>query len=334
VRPTRRILLALASLALVTALGTIGYVLVEGWSFLDALYMTVTTLATVGYREVAPLSSAGQIYTMVLIVTGVGTTLYLLTSIAEIVLEGRLRDFFQGTVMQRSIDRLQGHVIVCGYGRFGRVVVEELRRRATEIVVIDVDASLQAELGEAGIPFVAGSAASDVNLDRAGIRRARALVVGTPSDSDNVFITLSARELNPRIQIHARGESEPALRRLRQAGADQVTSPYHLGGVRTAASIVQPSVVEFLELSAARTEREVIDLEEIRIGAGSPLCGRALGDLERENPRLRIVALKRASEPMRIAPDTDAVVASGDHVVVIGERAILQKLSQLAQAEP
>jgi voltage-gated potassium channel len=330
-KPLRRLAIAVLSLAAVTAIGTLGFVWIEGWPWFDALYMTVTTITTVGYREVGPLSTAGRAFVIALIGLGVGTTLYLLTALAAMVLEGQLRAAFQRNAMQRRIDALGSHVLVCGYGRYGRVVVEELLHARADLVVVEVDPALDSELAQSGVPYLIGSAVHDEVLERAGIRRARALVIATSSDSDNVFITLSARELAPEILIHARGESEEALRRLRRAGANFVTSPYRMGGLRTAASILRPSVVDFLELAEPR-RGEAIDLEEIRVAPGSPLCGRDVASLEAATPRLLVVALKRGEEAIRIAPDKATCLADGDHVVVIGERSHLDQLARRAEA--
>ena len=331
--PLRRLALAVVGLAAVTAIGTLGFVWIEGWPWFDALYMTVTTITTVGYREVGPLSTGGRVFVIALIAMGVGTTLYLLTALAALVLEGQLRAVFLRNAMQRSIDALDSHVIVCGHGRYGRVVVEELVHAGAVLVVIEVNPALDSELAQTRVPYLIGSAVHDDVLERAGIRRARAIVIATSSESDNVFITLSARELAPGILIHARGESEAALRRLRRAGANFVTSPYRMGGLRTAASILRPSVVDFLELSQPR-RGEAVDLEEIRVAPGSLLCGRDVASVEAATPRLLIVALKRGEEPIRIAPDKSTRLADGDHVVVIGEREHLDQLARRAQPEP
>jgi voltage-gated potassium channel len=328
--PTRRIAFAAAALGVLVAAGTAGYALIEGWPLLDALYMTVTTLATVGYREVHPLSRAGLVFTMALILFGVGAALYLLTQIGELIVDGRLRAGLRRRSMERSIGKLEGHIVVCGYGRFGRVVVDELRRAGEAVVVVDLAPELEEELGAAGIPFVMGTAASDDTLVRAGVPRARAIVVATSSDADNVFVTLAARELSPSIRIYARGESDAAARRLERAGACSVTSPFRIGGQRVAASILRPAVVDFLELGRPHQGGEV-DLEELRIAAHSALAGRDVQALEESAPGVRVVAVKRAGEDMLLAPSIGTPLRAGDHVVVIGARAPLLGLAELAQ---
>ena len=326
----RSILLPFAILAALTAAGTLGYVVIERASFMDALFMTVTTLSTVGYGEIIRLSPAGRLFTMLLIVTGVGTALYLLTAIAEQVVEGRFRDLFGRNAMQRRIEQLEGHVVVCGFGRLGRVVAEQVAERQVPLVIVDANPALEPDLVRLGMPYIIGSALSDDVLERAGIRRARALVAATASDPDNVFITLSAREKNPGIVIHARGESDGGLRRLRLAGADQAISAYQSGGMRIAASILRPSVVDFLEISL-ESRGEEVDLEQVRVGAGGGIVGRAIESVEKDLPRLRIVALKRGTDPIRMVPEPATLVADGDHLVVIGERRSLEALAQLAQ---
>lgn len=328
----RRLFVALAVLAGMNVLGALGYMVVEGWSFSDALFMTVTTLATVGYGEVRPLSGAGRWYTIALIVAGVGTTLYVLAVIAELVLEGSLRSVFQRRAMQRRIDALQGHIVVCGFGRFGRVVVEELTQAGESLVVVDKDPARHEELEQTGIPCLLGNATTDDVLERAGIRRARAIVIATSSDAENTFVTLTARELNPALEIHARGETEVAVRRLRRAGADHVTAVYLTAGQRAAASILQPTVVDVLELARPR-QGAPVDLEEIRVVAGSPLVGRGLAAVETAVPGVRVVALKRAGERVRVVPEPGTAVGEEDHLVVIGDRGSLQRLAALASAE-
>ena len=330
VTPIRRFAFAVLGLLSVTTAGTAGYMVIEDASLLDALYMTIITVTTVGYGEVFPLSRGGRIFTMLLLVMGVGATLYLLTVLAELVIEGRLREFWNRTAMQNRIDQLSDHVIICGYGRFGYAVVGELVEQKVKVVVIDSDPTKEALLVQKNLPYMIASALSDETLESAGIGRARAVVVGTPSDPDNVFITLSAREKNPSIAIHARCESEPGLRRLRLAGATQVVSAYHMGGMRIAASILRPSVVDFLDISAPGRGEE-IDLEQIKVPALSALSGRDIREIETLHARLRVVALKRGEEPIRLIPEATTKVTPGDHLVVIGDRGALRELADFTE---
>ncbi|HYL60048.1 MAG TPA: potassium channel protein [Candidatus Acidoferrales bacterium] len=326
--PARRFMIAVAGIVLLLAVGTAGYMAIEGMSLLDALFMSVITISTVGFEEVQPLGPSGKVFTIVLIVTGVGTAFYLLAVAAELLIEGQLREFIGSSTMQRKIHQLEGHVIVCGFGRFGRVVTEELLRHRVEVVVIDPDATLEAELAKIGALHVTASALDDAVLEDAGIRAARAIVVVTGSDADNVYIALSAREKNPALKIHARGETEAGLRRLRLAGADQVVSAYQRGGMRIAATILRPAVVDFLEL-ATPGHGDEIDLEEIEVEPQSHVVGKSIEAIERDTAKLRIVALKRGDDPISIIPPGEVVVAAGDHLVAIGDRASLKRLAEI-----
>ncbi len=289
--------------------------------------MTVTTLTTVGYGEIRPLSSGGRVFTLALIGGGVGVALYTVSVLATFVIEGRLRELLARGALLRSLERLADHVIVCGYGRFGQVVVAELSRSGVGIAIVEADPARESDLVRAGLPHVIGDATSDDVLARVGIERARAIVAGTSSDADNVFIALAARERNARIRIHARGESASAGRRLLQAGAHQVVSAYQMGGMRMAASILRPAVVDFLELSTPG--QKPVDVEEIALAAGSVLVGLSVADVEARVPRVRIVAQRRA-DSTQIVPDRDAQVVAGDLLIAIGDRAALDELALLA----
>jgi voltage-gated potassium channel len=325
-KPMQRFTIALAALAAISAIGIAGFRVLEGLPFADAAYLTIMTLTTVGYGDVAPQTTAGRFFTMGLILAGLGNVLYLVSVAAELVIEGHLRDLLGRNVMQRSVNAMKDHVIVCGYGRFGRVVADELRKNECSLVVIDADPAREDELKRAGVPYVIGSALHDDVLEQAGIGRARAIVIATPSDPDNVFMTLSIREKNQTIRIHARGESEAGLRRLQLAGANQTLAAYQSGGLRMAASILRPSVVDFLELSLPGHEQPDVALEEVRVGGNSSLVGRSIADIEAACARLRVVALRRGNEDLRVVPDTGTTVAANDLLIVIGAVQNLRRL--------
>jgi len=331
VSPAQRAAQAIAGLAVILVIGTTGYVLIADYPLLDAVYMTVTTMATVGYGEIRPLGPAGRIFTMVLIVGSVGIALYLLGQLAQTLVETGLRAVLQRRAMEHKIESLTGHVIVCGWGRLGRIVVEELARAGTPLAIIESDVSLEPELARSSHPFLLGSATKDELLLRAGILRARALVAATGSDADNVSITLSARELSPPIEIHARGESQAAVRRLVQAGATRAVSAHQLGGVRLASGVLRPSVVEFVEITHPRVGEQV-DLEEVRISPGSRSVGLSVRALEQSAPRLRVVGLKRGDARVELVPGEDVALAAGDLLVVIGARQSVERIAEIAAA--
>jgi len=232
----------------------------------------------------------------------------------------------------RRIERKQDHVIVAGFGRFGQAVVDELERAERKVVIVDPDESLNEEFAERGLAFVTASASSDEALLKAGIKGASAIVAATASEAENVFITLGARELNPDIFIHARCESDSGARRLRRAGANHLTAPFQMGGARAAASILRPSVVDFLEIVSPRRGPE-IDLEEIRVARGSSLAGKPVGELEGDQERFRVVALTHKGEEIIIVPNSATPIAEGDVLVTIGERNSLLALAERAEGD-
>jgi len=324
----RRLLIALAVITLLTAIGTCGYMLIEHMRFEDALFMTVITITTVGYGEVKPLDTAGSVFTIVLILTGVGTAYYMLAAVTDMVVGGQLRDLLGKSTMMRKIHHLRGHVIICGFGRFGRVVVDELRRHRTTLVVIENDPEKESILIQMGELYVLGSALEESTLEQAGITAASEIVIATASDPDNVFIALSARSKNPQIRIHARAESEIGLKHLELAGVDQAISSYHWSAMRIANAIARPSVVDFLDLLLPGLRPEEFGLEEVRVPEQSSITGRTIAALEHEGDRIRIVALKRGTEPMAFVPEPQTEVRPGDLFVAIGARPSLRRLAE------
>ena len=326
----RRIRLALGLLVGLTLVGTIGYSVLEGVPAIDALYMTVITLSTVGYGEVVPLSTGGRWFTIGLITLGVGAAFHAAGALAGFVLEGRLRDLLGRKSMQQTIDRLNDHIIVCGFGRLGRAVCERLD--PSSVVVVDIDESLQKAAEELGYFFMHGSALEEATLRCAGIDRARAIIASTGSDPDNVFISLSARELRPDIRIHASADTSAGVRRLKLSGASQVISPHQLAGERIANALLRPGVVEFLELSDPGSKAEV-DLEEIVLSAASSVEGIPIRDLHSLGLSVSIIAIKRDDEPIRMHPDPDFVLRGGDHLIAVGDRANLARLATASQPD-
>lgn len=329
----RRVGLGLVIVAVLTLAGSIGYMLIERMSFLDALYMTVITITTVGYEEVKPLDTAGRIFTMAIIFVGVGTAYYVFAAITEVVVSGQFKEFVGKNSMNRKIQHLEGHVILVGYGRFGRVVADELKTDSHTVVVIEINPELEADLVRSGLYHIIGSALDEAVLEAAGIGSASDIVVATASDPDNVFVSLSARGKNPAIRIHARAETEAGLRHLKLAGADRVISSYHYSAYRIAAAIARPSVVDFLTLILPGSGEDT-SLEEVRVPSNSPLIGTSIGSVERANTRLRIVGLKRGSDPISIIPDEQTIIDAGDLIVVIGARLSLQRLAESAVRSP
>jgi len=329
---TRRIYFAVALVTVLIIAGTVGYIVIEKMSPLDALYMTVITITTVGYNEVKPLDNAGRFFTMGLIMTGVGTAFYLLSAITETVVGGQLRELLGRSAMNHKIHKLENHVILCGYGRFGRIVAEELHRNGMIPVVIECDPTKEADLVRANELYIIGSALDEKILGQAGIESAADIVVATASDPDNVYISLSARSRKPRIRIHARAESEIGLKHLNLAGVDRAISSYQWSALRIANAIARPSVVDFLGLILPGRGDEEISIEEVTVPAGSHLSGKSIAEVERENDRVRVVALKRDSEPITLIPTPQTILASGDLLIAIGARANLRNLATILES--
>ncbi len=310
--------------------GTVGYMLVEGWSFFDSLYMCVITLTTVGYHEVHSLSTHGREFTMGLLLTGVFSLFYASTSAIRAVVGGELTGQFARNRMEKKLHALHDHIIVCGYGRMGHLVAHEFAQHSTPFVVIDREAGLlsdfQAEHGVA----LAGDATHDDTLRRAGIDRARTLVTLAASDADNLFITMSARLMSDRVFIVARAEDEGAEKKLLRAGANRVISPYVIGGQRMAQAVLRPSVVDFIEL-ATRSDYMALQIDETVIQQSSPLCGQALRDTGlRQELGLIVVAIKRTDGKMIFNPPPEATIMERDTLITLGPRDRLDQLRMRA----
>lgn len=315
---------------LLVAIGLFGYHWIEGWSLFDSLYMTVTTLTTVGFREVHELSRRGQVFTMFLALGGVFTLFYAASSIIGFIVGGEVVDLFGSRRMHRSLAELKNHMIVCGFGRMGRLVCHEFSSQGLPFVVVDKQADVFEHFEIPHGIALHGDAASDEILQRVGIDRARALVSVVASDADNLYITLSARLLNERIFLVARADDERSEQKLLRAGASRVVSPYVIGGHRVAQAVLRPTVVDFLEL-ATRTEHLELNIEETRLASTSRLVGTTLeqSPIRREHG-LIVVAIKQASGKMIFNPPADTTLTEGDILIMLGRRADLDHVAALA----
>jgi voltage-gated potassium channel len=312
------------------ALGTLGYQLIEGWSLFDSLYMTVITVSTVGFEETHPLSTNGRVFTLFLVLGGVFTLLYAATELIRAIISGEVQAVLGRQRMERSLAGLKNHLIVCGYGRMGRLVCKEFSAQELPFVVIEKDEEHLASFQVAHGLALHGDATVDEVLKRAGVEQARALVTVVGSDADNLYITMSARLLNDRMFIVARAENDVAENKLHRAGANRVVSPYVIGGLRVAHAVLRPTVMDFIEL-ATRTEHLELQIEETRIAAKSKLEGATLRDSRlRHDQGLIIVAIKKASGHMVFNPPADAVMEAGDILITLGNREQLDKLDALA----
>lgn len=332
-QPQRLLLYCLVPVILI-AIGTAGYCLIEGWSVFDSLYMTVITLTTIGYGEVHPLSRPGQAFTMVLALGGIFTLFYVTAETFRSIISGEVHGILERRRMERRLQALQNHLIVCGFGRMGRLVCREFAAKEMDYVVIERKSELQEELKDPHGIMTHGDATSDVVLQRAGIDRARALVSVLPNDADNLYITMSARLLNERLFIVARAEEIGSEQKLLRAGANHVVMPFVIGGNRVAHAVLRPTVVDFIDL-ATRTEHFALQIEELPIGQRSQLIGRTIQEGKlRQEFEVIILAIKRSSGAMVFNPPSDAVLKEGDILIAIGDRTHLDRLAAVAASGP
>jgi voltage-gated potassium channel len=328
-RPQSRGLgLAVALLVSVILGGTLGFMLIEGWSAWDAFYTTVITVTTVGLRE--DLSFPGQVFNVVLLCVGVGAALYTFTLLAVVVVEGGLPRRLQQRRRARMLDSITDHFIICGYGRIGSIVAQQFRRQDVPYVVIERDPErLQAAIDGGGLAVEADASREDV-LTRVGIARARGLIAAVGTDAENVYAVLTARVLRPDLFIVGRAESEDATIKLKRAGADRVISPYQIGGMQIAQTALRPAVVDFVEL-ATSSENLELAMEEIPVDDGSALSGRSILDANlRQRFGVIVVGIQRQDRRMEFNPEPDTAIRTGDKLVVLGRPESLRKLESEA----
>lgn len=331
----RRIRTALVGLILVIGLGTVGYLVLpvtsdgSRFTLLDALYQTVTTVATVGFREVHPFNDLGEVFTIALVILGAGTVLYNLGLLVEAVTEGNLRQHLERRRMDRQIEEMTGHVIICGFGRVGKAAAEHLVATGNQVVVIDRDIARLAD--HPGIPHLIGEATGDAILRAAGIARARALVASLDSDAETVYLVLSARALAPGLVIVARARTAGSKTKLVLAGATRAVNPQMIGGRRLAAFALHPDVAEFLDVVVHDEELD-FRIEQIRVSAGSPLAGRTIADIDQHAPDVQVLAMRRSgTKTFSFRPRGSDEVVVNCVLIGFGTMESIEALRTLAQ---
>ncbi|MCA1740274.1 MAG: potassium channel protein [Actinobacteria bacterium] len=322
--------MALAALSTITVVGVLGYVVFEGWSFLDALYMTVITLTTVGYREVHELDTTGQLWTIALLITGVGTLFYAAVSSVEVAVEGAVQGYFGRRRMRAEINKLNGHYVLCGFGRVGQQIAREFSRDRVPFVIIEQEPEKVEEIFAEGYLAVLGEASNDDVLEEAGIRRARGLVAAVNSDADNVFVVLSARKINPELHIVARASSDESAAKLEIAGADRTLSPYAVGGRRLASLATQPLIVDFLDVVTRGEKGLEFRLEEFGVPKESPLAHHTIGQLQiGEKTGAMVLAIRTSEGRFDTTPSAQDELHPGDTLIVLGTREQVTRLEAL-----
>jgi voltage-gated potassium channel len=317
---------AVALLLLIIAVGTLGYIEIEGWGVWDAFYMTIITVTTVGYREVHQLSWYGEAWTVGVLVLGVGAALYTFTLLATVVVEGGLPKRLQRRRLERMLETITDHFIICGYGRIGSIVAHQFLRQHVPFVVVERSPErLQRALDDGALGVEADASREDV-LKRVGIDRARGLIAAVGTDAENVYAVLSARVLRPDLLIIGRAESEDATVKLKRAGADRVISPYQIGAMQIAQTALRPAVVDFFEIATSADNLELA-IEEIAIGNGSRLADQSILSANlRQQFGVIVVGIQRKDGRMEFNPEPDTLIGAGDKLVVLGRPDSLKKL--------
>ena len=324
----KRLIYPIIAIFFVISYGTAGYVFFEGWNFLDSLYMTIITLTTVGYEEVHKLSEAGRMFSIVLMLSGVGTMFYVLTVAGRVIIEGEIRDILGRRKLTKKIENLKNHYIICGYGRMGKIVCREMVHSGSPFIVIEGNVDVLAAMDK-GMLSLQGDATQDNILKDAGIERALGLISVLSTDADNLYVVLSARGLNPKLRIVVRASEEGVEQKLLRAGADKVISPYHLGGLRIAHTVIKPAVVDFIEFATKSGNLE-LQMEEIKVKGSSHIVDRSLDECGlRKEMGIIIVAIKRKTGEMEFNPTSTSVIKQGDTLVAMGETKQLEALEAL-----
>lgn len=315
----KRLLVAFLLLLFIIVLGTLGFRMFEGWELIDCFYVTVTTISTVGYGDFAPVTREGRLFTVLLVVFGVGTMLYSVSMLAEMMVEDRLKRILGRGSMESRIERMKDHYIICGFGRMGSLICKEMAEEKAPFVVIEKDPEVIQKLEEEGYVYLKGDATEDKSLIRAGISRARGVVCVLSSDAENLYVILTAKELNPAAYILSRCEEETSEHRLLRAGADRVISPYKMGGMRMAMAILKPAMMDFIEITTRRQSLE-LRMEELPLSDRSEIIGKSLESSEiRKKYGLIIVAVKKDSGKMIFNPQAGYVIEKGDRLIALGE---------------
>lgn len=318
--------ITIALLVVFTA-GVIGYVVIEHWPVLDSLYMTVITLASVGFMEVHPLTQYGRIFTIFLILGGTGILVYGVSTFIAFVVEGELTDTLRRRKMQKHIEALTNHYIICGAGQSGKYIIEEMIKMLKEFVVIEKNLDTAKSLGNQNTLYVHGDATHNSSLQAAGIERARGLVTTLHSDAENLLVVFTAKRLNPKIRVISKAIEEESEQKIRMAGADSVVMPNFIGGLRMASELIRPSVVSFLDVML-RSKEKTIRIDELSISDSSSYKNKTLretGILSRKD--VTVVALRNgATDTYEFNPPADTALTVGDTVILMGNINAISKI--------
>lgn len=322
----KRLIIVLIALGAVIAFGTAGYTYLEGWRIIDSMFMTVITISTVGYGEVNKLDGAGKVFSMILVFLGMSTIAVSTGSLTRAIIKGELSHTFGRRKLEKAIHKLSGHIVLCGYGRCGSVVAQELSDQGIDYVVIESNPQILEQLEEKGILYVEGDASDEEVLQRAEIGQAVGLVTSVSSDADNVFIILSAREMNQNLLIIARAIEQSSESKLRRAGADRVVMPYIIGGKRMANAVIRPEVVNLIDFAFLDPKRNIL-MEQMKVPDDSPLVNKSLIESAlRSRYGLVVIGIKKPDGDLVFNPNADQVLQAGDVLILMGDISNLEHL--------
>ncbi|HSS21160.1 MAG TPA: potassium channel protein [Pyrinomonadaceae bacterium] len=328
----RKLLYAGAAVVIAIAFGAAGFHLIEGWSILDSLYVSAQTVTTVGYGDLTPATLNGRIFSTVFMLVGVGVVLYALTTSVHAIVQSELVATFGERRQSRRMSKLRNHFIICGSGRVGSHLVRALVNSAETFIVIEKDPQRVAELTAQGVLVLVRDATLEETLLEAGVAHARGLAACLPDDADNVYVVLTARDLNPEMHIVARAAEEQAEAKLIRAGANRVVAPTIIGGHRMALALTKPAVDDFLgSITANKLE---LAFEQLEVDAGSALVGRKLSETNiRSELNIVVVSIRRHTGEILFNPSGDATIHQGDMLIAIGHAESLMKLAELAKSK-
>ena len=330
----KRLIFAVFLLFVVIITGTIGYILIEKWNFLDSIYMTIITIATVGFHEVGELTLFGRIFTIGLIIMGIGIVGYTIANLSAFIIEGDIRNLFKERKMMKQIVKLKNHIIVCGYGKTGLEIIQEFEKFKKNYLIIEKNEQKADELKNQGHLVLLGDATDDMILEKAGVKQADGLIATLSNDADNVYIVLTARGMNPDIRIIAQSIDAQSCKKLLHAGANKIVSPYTIAGRRMARLLLTPGIVNFLEVMVQNQEIE-LKIEEIYIQDGSSLTGKMLkeSNIKAETDGAHVIGIKKGDDKIIINPQGDTVLQEGNTLYALGNNLQIMKLQTLAGAK-
>ncbi len=325
---------AVALCLLILVLGSAGYMIIEKWNFIDSVYMTVITLTTVGFGEVHKMGYMGRIFTMILLFTGAGLFVYVVGIIMNFIIEGEMQSILGRKKLDKRINRMKDHFIVCGYGRIGRILCKQLKTKSSDIVVLDKDEDIIPALEKDNMHYITGDTNDETVLIKAGIKKAKYLIAALERDADNVFLVLTARQLNPELKIMARAENKSVQKKLFAAGANWVELPYTTGAAFMGHRLLRPSVSNFLELILSDDQEKAIHIEESPVSSNSELVNIMLKDSGiRQKYNIIITAIKKNTGKMIFNPSFETFLEPGDIVIALGRQKDMEKFHHALNPE-